>query len=66
MAGQAVAEDALVTGEVDALVIDGADIEFAERVDDRLMAVVDTAVRQSARHRAISQIGISEKEAHRS
>lgn len=68
MTERAGAEDALRTGELDALVIDGAAIDgaviaFAERVDDRLVAVVDTAVRQLARDRAIEETGISEAEA---
>ncbi|MGF1665394.1 MAG: ABC transporter permease [Acidimicrobiia bacterium] len=63
MTGREAAEDALMAGELDALVVDGMAIEFAERVDDRLVAVVDTAVRQLARDRAIERIGISPEEA---
>ncbi len=68
MTDRTAAEDALRTDELDALVIDGAaidgaTIEFAERVDDRLVAVVDTAVRQLARDRAIGELGISASDA---
>lgn len=56
-------EDALEAGEIDALVIDGATLEFATEGSDRITAAVNAAVQSEARDSAITELGLTPAQA---